>query len=239
MKKLLLILIITVGKMLSADPTPSAPFIYSVGYSSGEIGADYIFVQLSITEPIAAPNLEVLSENINDARNQLQTTSQKLLGDLAGLKISSQDITVEPMETDGIPPSNISRNIQINFRNMNGYPDLLQVLDSYTDVHITSKQYCCTTAGDFGNQLEDQAVGDAKQKATRLASAAGLRIIGVYSIAPVVPDEISQQFMGAGRKKTNKYSAVAFETSESNGTNISFTCIVHIIFLVGPAGKSP
>jgi uncharacterized protein YggE len=239
MKKLFLIFIFSVSKMLSADPTPSAPFIYTVGYSTGEIAADYIFINFSVSAPISAPNLELLNEDINDAHGQVETTSQKFLADLAGLKISSQDIIAGPIEADGIPPTNISRNIQINFRNMDNYPNLLQVLDSDTGVQITDKEYSSTKSEEFVNELEDQAVADAKQKATRIAADAGLRIIGVYAIAPVVPDEISQQFLGAGRKTTDKYSAVAFETSKPNGTRISFTCIVHVIYLVGPAGKSP
>jgi uncharacterized protein YggE len=239
MKKLFLICVFLASKILSADPTPSAPFIYTVGYSTGDIASDYISINFSISELISAPNLEVLNEDINDARSQVETTSQKFLADLAGLKINSQDITVGPIEADGIPPTSISRNIQINFRNMDSYPNLLQVLDSDTGVKITDKEYSSTKSEEFVNELEDQAVADAKQKATRIAEAAGLRIIGVYSIAPVVPDEISQQFLGAGRKTTDKYSAVAFETSKPNGTRISFTSIVHVIYLVGPAGKSP
>jgi uncharacterized protein len=182
--KHLVLALVCLSSMATADVIPDKPHIYVEGSASVEVVPDTMTFNVSISK--VDESLAIAKRDV-DARSLSLIETCKSIG-ISKESISSSALNVNPSTEyrDGnrIPNgTRVSRNIEIRLNDLDSYPRLMQAL---VDADISST--IDTRLGvDGETEYTDKAMlaalEDARSRGERIASALGRELGAAYSVS--------------------------------------------------------
>jgi uncharacterized protein YggE len=183
-----LLVVLALGLMLtpssSADVLPDGPHIYVEGSAELDVQPD----RLVITVTIGA-----LDHEVGRAKSDVDRKSVALIESCQSIgvepaNISSTSLAVRPSyryedDTRIFEGTRVERHIEINLSDLSRYSELMRAIIEAEIAEITNVHLFAASSAEVEDRALEAALADAKQRAQRLADAAGAKLGDVYSIS--------------------------------------------------------
>ena len=238
MKTLLLFLLtVTLGFAGDIPQAPEKPFIYVTGSAKVTVPTDAILIRFDVVR------------RDKDQRKAFAAVIEKSLRLLHAIKVLEiREDDVEAFAITVIPAYNygdkgrtfdgydVRRSFSVRLRDTKRIVVLITTLQDIGTETIANPEPVSFKESETTRTAFKQAFADAEARAESLASASGLRVLGVLAVSEAPLPEISRRFYDAGRDEGMTMSK--FNVASAQDTFITppieFTSSVHVVFQVGP-----
>ncbi|HSH40321.1 MAG TPA: SIMPL domain-containing protein [Chthoniobacterales bacterium] len=186
--------------LLAQGGLPSQPYIYVEGKAEIEKPADLVTLRF-----------DVVARNSDQAKanGEVQGKAAKILGMLNDRKIPQDDVIAtdlrsEPQYADEekrgkIVGYAVTRSFSVKVRELAVFPKLVDDLLAIPGVDFSGIQSGLAKEREVEDQVGDQALTKARERAERMLKPLGMKLDAVYAVSPVAFLEIQRKlFGGAG-----------------------------------------
>lgn len=251
---LLIVLALTPGLVFADAGLPDKPFIYVKGSAETEKPADTVIL-----------NFELIGRAPDRAKanDDVQTRASKVFDMLAKRNIGKDDVIAEDFRTEtefeefenaGRTSRNtqkvigyvVKREFEVKVRDVKIFPKLIDDLIATVNAEFSysgiRQQY--SKQKELEKQLWEEAVTNARADADRTLKNTGMKVDSIFAISPVGISEIASGMFPKGGSAevervvvtgSNIPTAEERLPSEYRLTPISFSQVVHVIYLISPA----
>ena len=167
-----------------SNPLPNKPHIYVEGSTKIEVEPDNITFSVE---------LEKTLRSLDEAKQDLDTRSRKLIQACKDLKIPSENIATTALRIrpsfrykngEQIPNgSTVSRKVDIKVEDLNKYGEVMAALVSAEISKIITTRLSVSKEKQTTDKALEAALEDAKQRAGMIARTQGKRLGDVYSVS--------------------------------------------------------
>jgi uncharacterized protein YggE len=233
----------------SSDPFPS--LIYVEGEATDEKAPDTIVLTFDV--------VGIAPESVK-ANQDVQARSAKVFALLRDRKIADNDIVAEGItsekefeETETTPRKRkligykVTRPFTVKLRDVKGFGKLVDALiaTANPEIHRSNTEY--SKEKEVKKELWDKAVANAREQADQTASRAGMKVDSVFAISPTPVADITSAMFPKGSNDNDIERVIVTGSNIPTPEDweqyrlapISFTQIVHVIYLISPAPASP
>jgi uncharacterized protein len=219
---------------------PEKPYIYVKGTAEVQKPADVIICQFDLVA--TAPEQPKANEEV-------QSKANKILMMLKERKIVDNDVIAENIqshpefenETYGHPRGKligytVSRPFEIKIRDLAVFPPLVDALIALGGVEFSETRGGLTNQRQIEEQLIDQALTNARERADKTANAMGVKIESVFAISTVSFPQIQSDMFPVERVTVtgSNIPTARYTTPEYRFAPITVSQEVHVIYLISP-----
>jgi uncharacterized protein YggE len=241
MKALLFALLLVPGILLGQGGLPNEPYIYVEGKAEIKRPADVVSLRFQLVgrDPDQAK-----------ANQEVQAKAARIFAMLNERKIGQDDVVASDLRSEpqfeqqpGRPDEQgkvigyvVTRPFLVRVRELAVFPKLVDDLIALGGIEFSGIDPELAKEGEVEDQAWAAALPDARTKAEKTLSAAGMKIRSVFAISPVNFPEISPRIFGS--------SGVAMAASYAERTivnphqyrlaPITVSQSVHVIYLISP-----
>jgi uncharacterized protein YggE len=234
--------------VLAEGGLPDKPYIYVEGKAEVQKPPDVVTLDLELVA--RAPDQPKANQDVQNRAN-------KMIALLKGKKIADNDIIAQNLrsepefEQEEAYPNRrgkligykMSRPFQVKVRDVAIFPKLVDDLIAIGSVEFRSIDPGLAKEKEMENELWDQALANARERAEKTLKSMNMKIDTVFAISPVpIPEITSTMFPKERAGERVIVTGSNIPTAEEGGVPsqyrlapITVNQIVHVIYLISPA----
>lgn len=185
----LLVVLVPVLAVAQINTLPSAPHLLVKGHAEVRVVPDRFTIHLNVDVTDMSPNV---------ARGKVEAHMEQLFkaldanGALKG-QTHASSLSIQPQTDyeDGksvFKGTDVSRSIDATFDSLDELRTFIAAVPADKEVQIGAVQTARSDMDAIRLRLRSAAIENSKQAAQKIASAYGMKIIGIYAVSEVAPD---------------------------------------------------
>ena len=244
MKGILFALLSLPLPVLADGGLPTQPYIYVQGTAELQKPADMATLRFDLVAR-AADQVK--------ANQQVQANAAKIFALLNGKKIAENDVVAQDLKSEPEFEENqnnsrssgkiigykVDRSFEVKIRDVAVYPKLVDELIAIGGVEFSGISVDLSNKKEVQDQVSDNALANARERAERTLKATGMKIESVFAISPVTFPEIEATIFGAqelaGARSARMVMAPGPAAPEYRLAPITVSQNIHVIYLISPA----
>ncbi len=244
MKRLLFVFLSLPISLFAEGGLPSQPYLYVEGKSEIERPADLVTLRFDLV----ARNADQAKAN-----QEVQAKATKILALLDERKIAQNDVVATDLRSEPqyeredenssakrgrIIGYKVTRVFSAKIRDVSAFPKLVDELLAVAGVEFSGIEPSLSKEKEMQDEVWDKALTNARERAEKTATAAGVKIDSIFALSPVAFPEIQRNILGSALPTSEYESAVGrakLDVSHYRLDTIKFSQSVHVIYLISPA----
>jgi uncharacterized protein len=244
MSRFVFALIVMPLSVLADAGLPTQPYIYVEGQAELEKPADLVTL-----------NFSLVTHNADQAKanKDVQTKAARVLALLDASKITEKDVVAGDLTSEAeyeggnedsankrgkLVGYEVRRAFSVKVRETAAFPKIVDEVLSLGGVQFHGIYASLSNQKAVENEVWEKALANARDRAEKTLSGAGMKIDSIFAISPVPVPEILPKILG-GRREVLGFAASeqpqSVNPSQYRLAPVTVSQSVHVIYLISPA----